>query len=241
MTSNEAWQKLTTDYEQARSREDSLDRLMEWDAQRELIGSVAGKSVLDIGCGNGGKAIELVQDHGAVSAVGLDIGSNFLDPPPGCDVTLLTGDLSELDTIAELEDRTFDVIVFLQTLAYAKDRARTLRAVRSLIAEDGVLVVSMAHPLRYAVERADRDGIGIGDAYYAAGPYSYQSGWNPEITLTHTTDTFSSIHNPLMEAGFRVERVLEPQLPKDLQLRYPHKQAVLAKHPGIIIFRVRPL
>jgi tRNA G46 methylase TrmB len=61
MASNDGWQSLTTDYEQARAREDSLDRLMEWDAQRELIGSVAGKDLLDVGCGNGGKAIELAQ------------------------------------------------------------------------------------------------------------------------------------------------------------------------------------
>ncbi|MFF1817482.1 class I SAM-dependent methyltransferase [Kribbella sp. NPDC058245] len=239
MTSNEAWRDLTTDYEQARSREDSLDRLMEWDAQRSVIGSVAGKAVLDVGCGNGSKAIELVRDHGAASVLGLDIGSQFLEAPP--EVTLVPGDLSELDTIPELAGRTFDVVLFLQSLAYAKDRARTLRTVRSVIAEDGVLVISMAHPLRYAVERAERDGVGIGEAYHSAGPYSYPSRWNPEITLTHTTDTFASIHNPLVVAGFRVDQVLEPQLPEELKLRYPHKQDWLARYAGIIILRARPV
>ena len=82
MTSNEEWRTLTADYERARAREDSLDRLMEWDAQRELIGSVAGKDVLDVGCGNGGKAIELAQRGGAASVLGVDIGSSFLTPPP---------------------------------------------------------------------------------------------------------------------------------------------------------------
>ncbi|WP_410788923.1 hypothetical protein [Kribbella sp. C-35] len=65
------WQTLTSDYEQSRAREDSLDQLMEWDAQRSLIGSVGGKTVLDIGCGNGEKAIELVRDHGATATVGV--------------------------------------------------------------------------------------------------------------------------------------------------------------------------
>jgi SAM-dependent methyltransferase len=240
MTSNDGWQSLTTDYEQARAREDSLDRLMEWDAQRELIGSVAGKDVLDVGCGNGGKAIELAQRDGAASVIGVDIGSEFLTPPADLDVTLVTSDLSELGDVPELQDRRFDTILFLQCLAYAEDRVKTLQAARSLLRDDGVLVVSMAHPIRYAVERAERDGVELGDAYHSAGQYSYQSRWNPQITLTHATDTFSSLCNPFVEAGFRVERILEPQLPDEKKQRYPHKQAWLARYVGIIIFRARP-
>ena len=40
------WPELAADYERARSREDSLDRLVEWPAQRDLLGDVAGRSVL---------------------------------------------------------------------------------------------------------------------------------------------------------------------------------------------------
>ncbi|WP_427886521.1 class I SAM-dependent methyltransferase [Kribbella sp. GL6] len=232
------WQTLTTDYEQRRSREDSLDRLMEWDAQRSMIGSVEGRTILDVGCGNGQKAIELVTDHGAASAVGVDIGAEFLAGP--AEVAFHRADLSCLDELDALKGRRFDVVLFLQTLAYARDRARTLRTVRSLMTEDGVLVVSMAHPIRYAVERSERDGVGIGDAYHAVGPYSYPSLWNPEITVTHTTDTFSTIHNALTGNGFRVEEILEPQLSEEKKARYPHKQAWLSKYVGIIILRARP-
>ncbi|MFD7153811.1 class I SAM-dependent methyltransferase [Kribbella sp. NPDC059898] len=232
------WQTLTTDYEQRRSREDSLDRLMEWDAQRSMIGSVEGRTILDVGCGNGQKAIELVTHHGAASAVGVDIGAEFLPGP--AEVAFHTADLSSLDELDVLEGRRFDVVLFLQTLAYARDRARTLRTVRSLMTEDGVLVVSMAHPIRYAVERSERDGVGIGDAYHAVGPYSYPSLWNPEITVTHTTDTFSTIHNALTGNGFGVEEILEPQLSDEKKQRYPHKQAWLSKYVGIIILRARP-
>ncbi|MEV6266360.1 class I SAM-dependent methyltransferase [Kribbella sp. NPDC051936] len=234
------WQTLTTDYERSRARDDSLDQLMEWDAQRCLIGPVEGRTVLDIGCGNGEKTIELVREHGAASAVGVDVGGQFLTPPDGADVTLVPGDLSTLDEISALDGHRFDVVLFLQSLAYAQDRGRTLRAVRSLIADDGVLVVSMAHPIRWAVERSAQEGIALGDAYHTVGPYSYPSRWNPDITITHTTDTFSSIHNALTDSGFRVEHILEPQLSDENKERFPHKQEWLSEHVGIIIFRARP-
>lgn len=48
-----------------------------------------------------------------------------------------------------------------------------------------MLVVTRVHPIRFAVERAERDGIELGDAYDSMEPYSYQSRWNPELTLTH--------------------------------------------------------
>ena len=38
--SSKAWLGLASDYEMARAKEDSLDRLVEWPAQRDLLGDV---------------------------------------------------------------------------------------------------------------------------------------------------------------------------------------------------------
>src|SRR5579871_4387948 len=115
---SQAWPELAPDYEQARSREDSLDRLVEWPAQRDLLGDVTGRSVLDVGCGNGGKLAELMGD-GATAAVGVDVSGNFLSPPP-LGVELIRGDLNELELLPELAGRRFDRILFLQSFGYAK-------------------------------------------------------------------------------------------------------------------------
>lgn len=115
---SQAWAELAPDYERSRSKDDSLDRLVEWPAQRDLLGDVTGRSVLDVGCGNGGKLAELVGD-GAAASVGVDISANFLGaPPPGLE--LIRGDLSELDSLPELAGRSFDRILFLQSFGYAK-------------------------------------------------------------------------------------------------------------------------
>src|SRR5437879_8186078 len=97
---SQAWIGLAPDYELARAREDSLDRLVEWPAQRQLLGDVTGRSVLDIGCGNGGKLAELVRD-GATTSVGVDVSGNFLSAQPP-DLQFIRGDLSELDSVPGL-------------------------------------------------------------------------------------------------------------------------------------------
>ena len=152
---SQAWQKLASDYEQARTREDSLDRLVEWPAQRDLLGDVTGRSVLDLGCGNGGKLVELVGD-GATASVGVDLSGNFLkNPPPGLE--FIRGDLSELDSVPGLAGRTFDRILFLQSFGYAKDPVRTLKSARGMLADEGFILLTKTQPIRYAVERAEKN------------------------------------------------------------------------------------
>src|SRR5688500_9691653 len=60
--SSRPWPTLASGFEQARAREDSLDRLVEWPAQRALLGDVTGLAVLDAGCGNGAKIAQLASD-----------------------------------------------------------------------------------------------------------------------------------------------------------------------------------
>lgn len=237
--SGQPWARLAPDYERARSREDSLDRLVEWPAQRALLGDVTGRSVLDVGCGNGGKLAELIQ-AGAAASVGVDISGNFLTArPPGLE--LVQGDLSELDSIRELSGRTFDRILFLQSFGYAADPVRTLKAAGAMLADDGFILLTRTQPIRYALERAEQNGTSLGEEYFSAATFSYRSGWNDQITLTKRPYTISDLINVFSAAGLWIETAIEPQLPEDARRRYPHKQAWMNKYLGILIFKLRPL
>lgn len=239
MTSDESpWLDLAPDYERARARDDSLDRLVEWPAERELLGDVGGRSILDLGCGNGSKLAELVAD-GAGPSVGIDISGNFLSPrPPGLE--LIQGDLSSLESIAELAGRTFDRILFLQSFGYAKDPVRVLQAARAMLAPDGFILLTRTQPIRYALERAERNGTSLGNEYFSAAPFSYRSGWNGDITLTKQSFTISDLLNVFSAAGLWIEAAAEPQLSEEARRRYPHKQEWMSKYLGILIFRLRP-
>jgi SAM-dependent methyltransferase len=235
----DAWSELAPDYERARAKEDSLDRLVEWPAQRELLGDVVGRSVLDLGCGNGGKLIELVRD-GARACVGVDISGNFLSAPTP-DPELVQGDLNELDGLPPLAVRTFDRILFLQSFGYAKDPVRSLQAARAMLADDGFILLTKTHPIRYAVEQAEANRTSLGEEYFPDSAFSYRSGWNDRITLTKRRYTVSDLLNVFSAAGLWIETTVEPQLAEDAARRYPHKQDWMNKYLGILVFKLRPL
>ncbi|GAB3913997.1 hypothetical protein GCM10011575_18790 [Microlunatus endophyticus] len=237
--SSQGWAELAPGYEQSRAREDSLDRLVEWPAQRELFGDVAGRSVLDVGCGNGGKLAELVRE-GATGAVGIDISGNFLaDRPPGLE--LIQADLSDLDSVPGLAGRQFDRILFLQSFGYAREPVRTLKAARELLTDDGFILLTRTQPIRYALERTEQNGTMLGEEYFSTAGYTYRSGWNDEVALTKRPYTISDLLNVFSAAGLWIETAAEPQLSEDDRRRYPHKQAWMDKYLGILIFKLRPL
>jgi SAM-dependent methyltransferase len=234
---SQAWLGLAPDYELGRVREDSLDRLVEWPAQRGLLGDVTGRTVLDVGCGNGAKLAEIVGD-GATASVGVDISGNFLNPQPP-HLEFIRGDLSELDSVPGIAGRTFDRILFLQSFGYARDPVRTLRVARSMLADDGFILLTKTQPFRYAIERAEKNGTSLGEEYFSTSPFSYASPWNEQITLTKRPYTISDLINVFSAAGLWIETAIEPQLSDDARRRYPHKQVWMNKNLGILIFKLR--
>ena len=233
------WQTLSSGFEQARAREDSLDRLVEWPAQRDLLGDVTGLAILDAGCGNGAKIAQLA-GGGAAATVGVDISGNFIDPPPG--VEFIEGDLSDLAAVPGLAGRRFDRILFLQSFGYAADGVKALQIAREMLTEDGFILLTRTQPVRYAIERAEQNGTSLGEEYFATESFAYQHrNWDDQVTLTKRPYTMSDLLNTFSAAGLWVEEAVEPQMPAEAAERYPHKQAVMNKYLGILMFKLRPL
>jgi SAM-dependent methyltransferase len=233
------WQTLAPGFEQARAREDSLDRLVEWPAQRAFLGDVTGLTILDAGCGNGAKIAELASD-GAGASVGVDISRNFITPPPG--VELIEGDLSDLAVVPRLQARRFDRILFLQSFGYAADGVKALQTARGMLTEGGFILLTRTQPIRYAIERAEQNGTSLGEEYFATGSFAYRHrNWNDQVTLTKRPYTMSDLLNTFSAAGLWVEEAVEPQMPAEAAERYPHKQEVMNKYLGILMFKLRPV
>ena len=104
---------------------------------------VAGRSVLDAGCGVGwGSA--LLAHAGAARVTGLDIDAGALADATGRTdaATFVRGDLTDLP----FADASFDVVVCYEAIEHVARPLLALDELRRVLAPDGVLTVSSPNP-----------------------------------------------------------------------------------------------
>ena len=178
---------------------------------------------------------------GATASVGVDISGHFIAGLPS-GLELVRGDLSDLDSVPELAGAEVRPDhVFCSSFGYAKDPVRTLRMAQAMLADDGFILLTRTQPIRYAVERAEQNSTSLGEEYFSTESFSYRHrGWNDDVALTKRPYTMSDLINVFSAAGLWIETATEPQLSEDARRRYPHKQAWMNKHLGILVFKLRP-
>lgn len=240
----EPWDDLAKAYEDASTRKDSLDVLLDWPAQLRAVGKVHGKSLLDLGCGSGRKAYYFAK-QGAEKVVGVDISKNFIDDwnsaPMPTNLKFYQGDISSLEDVKPIAIEHFDVITCFQAIGYSKNLNSTVRFVKDHIADGGRFVLTTAHPFRFAIEIFEARGIPYGKAYREEVEYTYAATWDMNVSVTHSKPMISTYLNTIMDNGFRLDRVEEPDLTNEQKAKYPHKAEWLDKYVGLFVMEFTAL
>ena len=172
----------------------------------DLAGDVAGRRILDAGCGSGPLSAAL-RDRGAV-VTGLDSSAGMLELArrrlgPGVDLRL-----TDLGSPLPFGDGAFDDVVAALVLHYFQDWTAPLAELRRVLKPGGRLIVSVDHP--FAVNLMHREA-GREPDYFAT--YNHAADW----TMGGHTARMSFWHRPLhamtdafTEAGFRIAVISEP-------------------------------
>jgi SAM-dependent methyltransferase len=112
-----------------------------------LLGSIAGRTVIDFGCGEGAAAIELAQ-RGAKRVVGIDIREDVLR------VARQKARESSVDHICSFTQSTqerADIIISLDAFEHFAEPAAVLRVMDTLLKPEGEMAASFGptwrHPL----------------------------------------------------------------------------------------------
>jgi SAM-dependent methyltransferase len=118
----------------------------------ELAGDVAGRRILDAGCGSGPLSAAL-RERGAV-VTGIDASAGMLSLARlrlGGDADLRVADLADPLPFSE---GTFDDVVASLVLHYLEDWGPTLTELRRVLTPGGRLLVSVDHPfVAYGIQR----------------------------------------------------------------------------------------
>ncbi|MDI2127193.1 class I SAM-dependent methyltransferase [Yinghuangia seranimata] len=189
----------------AEENENSLvNAYYERPAMLALAGDVAGRRVLDAGCGSGPLSAALI-DRGAV-VTGVDASAGMLALAKrrlGDDADLHQVDLRDR---LPFDDGAFDVVVASLVLHYLEDWGPPLAELRRVLRPGGRLIVSVDHPLVAYMHGDPRPD------YFATTTYGFPWTFGGQTvqmrfwrrSLHATTEAFTA-------AGFRISAITEPQ------------------------------
>ncbi|MFD7321551.1 class I SAM-dependent methyltransferase [Streptomyces sp. NPDC059875] len=194
-----------------------------------LAGDVAGRRILDAGCGSGPLTAAL-RDRGAV-VTGIDASAGMLELARrrlGDDVALHVVDLRDRLPFA---DGAFDDVVASLVLHYLEDWGPTLAELRRVLRPGGRLIASVDHPFVAYTFQDPRPN------YFATSSYAFDWTFNGQSApMRFWRKPLHAMTDALTAAGFRLAVVSEPQPDPAARELFPDDFHALSTKPTFLFF-----
>jgi SAM-dependent methyltransferase len=172
----------------------------------DLAGDVAGRRILDAGCGSGPISAAL-RDRGA-TVTGFDSSTGMLELArrrlgPGADLHV-----ADLGRPLPFPDGAFDDVIACLVLHYLQDWTAPLAELRRVLRPGGRLIVAVDHP--YAIDLQQREA-GREPDYFATSNRTEE--WNMgghTAQMSFWTRPLHAMTDAFTAAGFRIAVISEP-------------------------------
>ena len=195
----------------------------------DLAGDVAGRRILDVGCG-AGPLLESLRDRGAVvtgvepSAKMLELARRRLGESVALHQAALGGDP------LPFRDGAFDDVVACLVLHYLEDWKAPLAEMRRVLVAGGRLIVALDHPFVYKLRfpKADYFAVASRSEEWIVGGHS--------VPMVFWHRPLHAMTAAFTEAGFRIAVVSEPPPAPDARERFPEELAEIFKDPSNTAF-----
>lgn len=206
----------------------------------QLIGPVAGKHVLELGCGGAQVSIAFAQQGATVTA--LDFAASELDfarqlaERHRVAIHFIQSDMTDL---SDIPSDSQDVVFSAYSGGYVEDLGTCFHEVRRVLRPGGIFLFSGAHPFGYTI---DHETMRIRRSYFDTG--KHVDGYETGIPYADVHRTLSDYFSLLITAGLVVDRLIEPDSSKHytpdpwygISIYTPERLALL---PPTFIFRAR--
>lgn len=216
----------------------------EWRALEALLPDFRGRQVLDLGCGYGWHC-KYAADHGAAQVLGVDLSEKMLETArqknSGPGIAYRRAAMEDLDFPAG----RFDVVFSSLAFHYVRDFGPLVRRIAAWLRPGGDFVFSVEHPVFTAYGSQDWYYDPAGNILHFPVDRYYYEGQRDAVFLgEHVVKyhrTLTTYLDTLLQNGFALRRVVEPQPPEDWmdlpgmrdEMRRPMMLLVAAKKGGV--------
>ncbi|TLS37147.1 class I SAM-dependent methyltransferase [Pseudalkalibacillus caeni] len=217
---------------------------IEQPALKALLPVLKGKSILDLGCGAGAFAKYCIE-HDAFHVTGIDISSNMInlakEKNPDEKISYLCSPFEDLD----LSGNQFDLVVSSLAIHYIKDYTSLVKKVNELLKDNGQFIYSTEHPIVTARKEMnnwakDKEGNKLHwalDHYQEEG--KREQHWVIDGVIKYHR-TVSSLVNGLIDNGFALEKMVEPQSTAEGLEKMP-KIVNEERRPSFLLLKARKI
>ena len=209
------------------------------ESKLKLLGNLKGKKVLEIGCGGAQCGIAMANKGARVT--GIDISEEQLKfakklvEKNKVNITFHQGDIRELP---QIKSNSQDIVFSAYALLYVDNLDKCFKEVYRILKKSGMFVFSLDHPFDAMI---DKKTMKVRRSYFKTGAYreKYTHG-----TWVGYNRTVGQLFDTLVETGFQVERIIEPDSRKRHKGDpwygiWDYKKKAMSIMPPTIIFKAR--
>jgi len=202
-------------------------------ATLSLLPDVKNKRVLDAGCGPGAYSEWLIK-HGA-EVVAVDVSPKMIELAKqrlGETENVRLADLSQ--PLSFLESASFDIVLSPLVLEYIEDWRSTFAEFYRVLRPQGHFIFSVTHPFSdYLYFKSNN--------YFETELVSSEwRGFKPvTVHMPSFRRSLGAMLNPLIEAKFYLEEILEPKPTEEFKKADPKHYEELSQLPCFLCIRAR--